>query len=113
MILKTDCFLINLFIILQVQMRLRIFYGLLMMKPFSSLENVLEINHLYIADGHHRAASAVKVGLKRREQNPHYTGDEEFNYFLSVLFPIISFIMEYNCCSRFKWPHKDQFEQSQ
>lgn len=41
---------------------------------------------IYIADGHHRAASAVKVGLKRREENPDYTGEEEFNYFLSVLF---------------------------
>ncbi len=42
---------------------------------------------LYIADGHHRCASAVKVGLKRREENPGFTGDEEFNYFLSVIFP--------------------------
>ena len=41
---------------------------------------------LYIADGHHRAASAVRVALKRREENPGYTGEEEFNYFLSVLF---------------------------
>lgn len=41
----------------------------------------------YIADGHHRAASAVKVGLKRREESPGYTGEEEFNFFLSVLFP--------------------------
>lgn len=41
----------------------------------------------YIADGHHRCASAVKVGLKRREANPGYTGKEEFNRFLSVLFP--------------------------
>lgn len=46
-----------------------------------------EVEHTYIADGHHRAASAVKVGLKRREEYPDYTGDEEFNYFLSVLFP--------------------------
>lgn len=45
------------------------------------------IDSIYIADGHHRAASAVKVGLKRREQSPGYTGNEEFNYFLSVLFP--------------------------
>ena len=45
------------------------------------------INSIYIADGHHRAASAVKVALKRREENPDYTGQEEFNYFLSVLFP--------------------------
>lgn len=45
------------------------------------------IDSIYIADGHHRAASAVKVGLKRRAANPGYTGSEEFNYFLSVLFP--------------------------
>ena len=42
---------------------------------------------IYIADGHHRCASAVKVGLKRRQENPNYTGEEEFNFFLSVLFP--------------------------
>lgn len=46
-----------------------------------------ETETLYIADGHHRAASAVKVGLKRRELFPLYDGTEEFNYFLSVLFP--------------------------
>lgn len=46
-----------------------------------------QMEHIYIADGHHRAASAVKVGLKRREAHPDYTGGEEFNYFLSVLFP--------------------------
>ena len=45
------------------------------------------IGQIYIADGHHRAASAVKVGLKRRKENPGYTGAEEFNFFLSVLFP--------------------------
>lgn len=45
------------------------------------------IGATYIADGHHRAASAVKVGLKRRKENPGYTGEEPFNYFLSVLFP--------------------------
>ena len=45
------------------------------------------IPSLYIADGHHRAASAVKVGLKRREEHPDYRGDEEFNFFLSVVFP--------------------------
>lgn len=55
------------------------------------------INDIYIADGHHRAASAVKVGLKRREENPSYTGKEEFNYFLSVLFPNDQLmIMDYN-----------------
>lgn len=46
-----------------------------------------KIPSTYIADGHHRAASAVKVGLKRREENPEYTGEEPYNYFLSVLFP--------------------------
>ncbi len=45
------------------------------------------IRQIYIADGHHRAASAVKVGIKRREEAGSYTGEEEFNYFLSVLFP--------------------------
>lgn len=51
----------------------------------------------YIADGHHRAASAVKVGLKRRQENPAYTGEEPFNYFLSVLFPEDQLmIMPYN-----------------
>ncbi|MBS6443565.1 MAG: DUF1015 domain-containing protein [Clostridium sp.] len=45
------------------------------------------INEIYIADGHHRSASAVKAGLHMREKHPDYTGEEEFNYFLSVLFP--------------------------
>ncbi len=44
------------------------------------------MDSIYIADGHHRAASAVKVGLKRRSEKPDYDGTEEFNYFLSVLF---------------------------
>ncbi len=46
-----------------------------------------EIPCTYIADGHHRCASAVKVGQKRRKEHPDYTGEEEFNRFLSVLFP--------------------------
>ncbi len=55
------------------------------------------MQRLYIADGHHRAASAVKVGLKRRSEHPDYTGEEEFNYFLSVLFPDEELlIMDYN-----------------
>lgn len=56
-----------------------------------------KIQEIYIADGHHRAASAVKVGLKRRKEHPAYKGDEEFNYFLSVLFPHDQLmIMDYN-----------------
>lgn len=55
------------------------------------------IDSLYIADGHHRCASAVKVGLKRREANPDYTGEEEFNRFLAVCFPADELeIMDYN-----------------
>ncbi|MDD6276317.1 MAG: DUF1015 family protein [Clostridia bacterium] len=60
-------------------------------------EKFAQIGCLYIADGHHRAASAVKVGKMRREENPSYTGDEEFNFFLSVLFPSNELeIMDYN-----------------
>ena len=56
-----------------------------------------KINSIYIADGHHRCASAVKAGLKRRDLNPDYTGEEEFNFFLSVLFPEDQLmIMPYN-----------------
>ncbi len=56
-----------------------------------------EINYLYIADGHHRTASAVRVGLKRRKEAGSYIGDEEFNFFLAVLFPDEQLhIMEYN-----------------
>ncbi|MFD3155298.1 DUF1015 domain-containing protein [Haloimpatiens sp. FM7330] len=56
-----------------------------------------EIDYLYIADGHHRCASAVKVGLKRREQNKDYKGNEEFNFFLAVMFPDKELsVMDYN-----------------
>lgn len=51
----------------------------------------------YIADGHHRAASAVRVAERRRAANPGYTGDEEFNRFLAVLFPASQLeILAYN-----------------
>jgi len=61
------------------------------------IESFAEIDYLYIADGHHRAAAATKVGLKRREQLKNYTGKEEFNYFMSVLFPHDElYIMDYN-----------------
>ena len=63
----------------------------MLVQSFANVEN------FYIADGHHRNASAVKVGLKRREQKPDYTGEEEFNYYLSVLFPADElFILDYN-----------------
>lgn len=60
-------------------------------------EGFEKIQATYIADGHHRCASAVKVGLKRRQENPNYTGKEEYNRFLSVLFPDDEMmIMDYN-----------------
>ena len=52
---------------------------------------------IYIADGHHRCASAVKVAQKRRAEDPNPTGDKEYDYFLSVLFPDSELmIMDYN-----------------
>lgn len=45
-----------------------------------------DVESLYIADGHHRAEAAVKVGINRRKENKNYK-DKEFNYFLSVLYP--------------------------
>ncbi|MBR1931988.1 MAG: DUF1015 domain-containing protein [Lachnospiraceae bacterium] len=60
-------------------------------------EEFARIPAIYIADGHHRCASAVKVGLKRREAHPDYTGEEAFNFFLSVLFPDEELhILDYN-----------------
>ena len=41
----------------------------------------------YVADGHHRSASAWRAGKERRAANPGHTGDEEYNWFLAVLFP--------------------------
>ncbi|WP_040330930.1 DUF1015 domain-containing protein [Clostridium ihumii] len=62
------------------------------------LENLFsKVNYLYIADGHHRAASAVRVGKMRREQFKDYDGTEEFNFFLSVIFPSEDlYVMDYN-----------------
>lgn len=55
------------------------------------------IDHIYIADGHHRCASAVKAGLRMRQEKTDFTGKEEFNYFLSVLFADEELmIMDYN-----------------
>jgi uncharacterized protein (DUF1015 family) len=56
-----------------------------------------EVPCTYIADGHHRTASSAKVGMKMRELNPNHKGTEEYNYFLSVLFPHDQlFILDYN-----------------
>ncbi len=64
---------------------------------FDIAEKFMSVPALYIADGHHRNASAVKVGIKKREQNPDFTGEEEFNYYLAVAFPHNQlYIMDYN-----------------
>ena len=55
------------------------------------------VENLYIADGHHRCASAFRVGQMRRQAKPDFDGSEEFNYFLSVIFPDSQlYIMDYN-----------------
>lgn len=55
------------------------------------------VEYLYIADGHHRSASAVKVGHIKRAENEEYTGDEEFNYFLSISYPDSELeVLDYN-----------------
>lgn len=56
-----------------------------------------EIPLAYVADGHHRTASAARVGRERRSRNPRHTGAEDYNWFLSVLFPASELkILPYN-----------------
>lgn len=56
-----------------------------------------KIDTLYVADGHHRSAAATRIAKKRREMTPNSTGKEEWNYFLSVIFPDDQMmIMDYN-----------------
>lgn len=60
-------------------------------------EEIAAAGDLYIADGHHRTASAARVGKMRRQEHPDYNGAEEFNYFLAVMFPDEQlYIMDYN-----------------
>lgn len=51
------------------------------------VEAFKNVGAFYIADGHHRAASAARVGREAREANPDHTGEEDYNWFLTVLFP--------------------------
>lgn len=56
-----------------------------------------EVDALYIADGHHRTASSAAVSARRRQKHPDYTGQEEFNYLMAVVFCDEDlFIMDYN-----------------
>lgn len=60
-------------------------------------EEFEKIGVLYVADGHHRSAAASRVMDRRRNENPNHTGEEEYNYFLSVIFPHDQMqIMDYN-----------------
>jgi len=64
----------------------------------SALESAFaDIPNTYVADGHHRSASAAKVSAMRRAKNPNHTGEEPYNYFLAVLFPASELkILAYN-----------------
>ncbi len=46
-----------------------------------------KVPYLYVADGHHRTAAAALVGNEKKQKNPHHTGNEEYNFFLAVIFP--------------------------
>lgn len=61
------------------------------------IDEIKNVDKIYIADGHHRAASASRVRAIKKEQNPDHRGDEEYNYFLAVLFPASQLrILPYN-----------------
>ncbi len=56
-----------------------------------------QLDAAYVADGHHRSASAARAGAERKAKNPNHTGDEEYNWFLTVLFPASQLnILPYN-----------------
>lgn len=55
--------------------------------PEALVEAFGAVDVSYVADGHHRSASAHRVGKERREANPGHTGEEDYNWFLCVLFP--------------------------
>ena len=56
-----------------------------------------KVPELYVADGHHRSAAGTRIRALRREANPDHTGDESYNYFLSVIFPDDQMmILDYN-----------------
>ena len=48
---------------------------------------VTKVPATYVADGHHRTAAAARIGLEKKNQNPHHTGNEEYNFFMAVHFP--------------------------
>lgn len=61
------------------------------------IEEFTKVNLLYVADGHHRSAAGARAAEVLSKKNPNHTGEEEYNYFLSVLFPDDQmYIMDYN-----------------
>lgn len=66
---------------------------------------------LYVADGHHRSAAAARVGQEMAAENPHHTGDEEYNFFLAVAFPHNQLrILDYNRLVKdFNGRNREQF----
>ncbi|MCB0750956.1 MAG: DUF1015 domain-containing protein, partial [Ignavibacteriae bacterium] len=51
------------------------------------VDEIAKVDYLYIADGHHRAASAARARAVKKQNNPNHNGKEEYNFFLAVLFP--------------------------
>ena len=78
-----------------------------------------KIKNLYIADGHHRCASASRTAAQMKKQNPNHTGEEEYNYFPAVVFPMQQMeILSYNRIvystpDNFLATLKDKFELTQ
>ncbi len=67
-------------------------------ETINQIQGILgKVDYFYVADGHHRSAAAAIVGRERQQANPNHTGNEEYNYFLAVLFPASHLmIMDYN-----------------
>jgi Uncharacterized conserved protein len=56
-----------------------------------------KVPYMYIADGHHRSAAAALIGQEKKNANPHHTGKEEYNYFMTVIFPANQLkVIDYN-----------------
>ena len=74
------------------------------------ISEIKKVKNLYIADGHHRAASASRAQKVKMEQNSNHTGEEEYNYFIGVLFPAEQLkILSYNRAIRDLKMNKDEF----
>ncbi|MGM0601364.1 MAG: DUF1015 domain-containing protein [Candidatus Rifleibacteriota bacterium] len=68
-----------------------------------------KLQALYVADGHHRTQAAARLANVRKEKNPNHTGDEEYNYFLAVIFPHNHLhIMDYNRAVKDLNGHRDE-----